>query len=87
MKLKPGWLDGEIVVPGQSGETSFQVLQNAFDSAKTGDIVFYVFDVPFLRRIRPYPCSADRASCAAGVAAQEGSPADSIQRSVRCPAR
>jgi bifunctional non-homologous end joining protein LigD len=47
MKLKPGWLDGEIVVPGQSGETSFQVLQNAFDSAKTGDIVFYVFDVPF----------------------------------------
>jgi bifunctional non-homologous end joining protein LigD len=47
MKLKPGWLDGEIVVPGKRGDTSFQVLQNAFDSAQTGDIVFYLFDVPF----------------------------------------
>jgi bifunctional non-homologous end joining protein LigD len=47
MKLRPGWLDGEIVVPGARDETSFQVLQNAFDSAKTGDIVFYLFDVPF----------------------------------------
>ena len=47
MKLKSGWLDGEIVVPGERGETSFQILQNAFDSANTGEIVFYLFDVPF----------------------------------------
>lgn len=47
MKLRPGWLDGEIVVPGASGGTSFQVLQNAFESARTRDIVYYLFDVPF----------------------------------------
>jgi bifunctional non-homologous end joining protein LigD len=47
MKLKPGWLDGEIVVPGQRGGTSFQVLQNAFESATTREIVYYLFDVPF----------------------------------------
>jgi len=47
MKLKPGWLDGEIVVPGGRGGTSFQVLQNAFESARTREIVYYLFDVPF----------------------------------------
>jgi bifunctional non-homologous end joining protein LigD len=47
LKLKPGWLDGEIVVPGGHSGTSFQELQNAFESARTRDIVFYLFDVPF----------------------------------------
>ncbi len=47
MKLKPGWLDGEIVVPNDKGGTSFQELQNAFESARTADIVYYLFDVPY----------------------------------------
>jgi bifunctional non-homologous end joining protein LigD len=47
LKLKPGWLDGEIVVPGERSGTSFQVLQNAFESARIRDIVYYLFDVPF----------------------------------------
>ncbi|MDR6536576.1 DNA ligase D [Variovorax soli] len=47
MKLKPGWLDGEIVVVGEGGKTDFQALQNAFDSAKTRDIVYFLFDVPY----------------------------------------
>ena len=47
LKLKPGWVDGEIVVPGGHSGTSFQKLQNAFESARTRDIVFYLFDIPF----------------------------------------
>ncbi|MDP3171435.1 MAG: non-homologous end-joining DNA ligase, partial [Polaromonas sp.] len=45
--LKPGWLDGEIVVHGQDGVPDFGALQNAFDSASTAQIVYYVFDLPF----------------------------------------
>jgi bifunctional non-homologous end joining protein LigD len=47
MKLKPGWLDGEIVVLNESGSTDFQALQNAFDREKTGNIVYFIFDVPY----------------------------------------
>ncbi len=47
MKLKPGWLDGEIVVLNEKGIPDFQALQNAFDSARTQDIVYYLFDVLF----------------------------------------
>ena len=47
LKLKSGWLDGEIVVPVGNGGTSFQALQNAFESSKTRDIVYFLFDVPF----------------------------------------
>ncbi|MEO8308812.1 MAG: DNA ligase D [Pseudomonadota bacterium] len=47
MALKPGWLDGEIVMLAESGATSFQRLQNAFDSERTRDIVYFVFDLPY----------------------------------------
>jgi bifunctional non-homologous end joining protein LigD len=47
MKLKSGWLDGEIVVLNEKGVPDFQVLQNAFDSAHTQNIIYYLFDVPF----------------------------------------
>lgn len=47
LSLKPGWLDGEIVMLGDNGATSFRRLQNAFDSARTGDISYFVFDLPF----------------------------------------
>ncbi|MEO7386497.1 MAG: DNA ligase D [Gammaproteobacteria bacterium] len=48
MRLKPGWLDGEIVMPRDGdGSPSFQALQNAFDTEKTRDIVYYAFDVPY----------------------------------------
>lgn len=42
-----GWLDGEIVVPGPKGTPDFQLLQNAFDSQRTQDIQYYLFDLPF----------------------------------------
>jgi len=47
MKLKPGWLDGEIVVLNESGSTDFQALQNAFDKEKTSNIVYFLFDLPY----------------------------------------
>ena len=47
MKLKPGWLDGEIVVLGEGGRTDFQSLQNAFESSRTQDIEYFVFDLPY----------------------------------------
>jgi len=46
--LKQSWLDGESVVPGADGRSSFQALQNAFDAGRDADIVDYVFDAPFL---------------------------------------
>jgi bifunctional non-homologous end joining protein LigD len=46
MRLKPGWLDGEIVMLDERGATRFQQLQNAIDSARTGDIVYFLFDLP-----------------------------------------
>lgn len=47
MKLKPGWLDGEIVMLDERGATSFQQLQNAFDATRTGNIVYFLFDLPW----------------------------------------
>ncbi|CAM3980226.1 DNA ligase (ATP) [Bordetella tumbae] len=42
------WLDGEIVVLSSEGIPSFQSLQNAFDTERTKDIVFYAFDLPYI---------------------------------------
>jgi bifunctional non-homologous end joining protein LigD len=47
MRLKPGWLDGEIVVLDQNGVPDFQALQNAFDSERTQNICYFLFDLPF----------------------------------------
>ena len=45
--IKTGWLDGEIVVLNKQGLPDFGALQNAFESASTSRIVYYVFDLPF----------------------------------------
>ena len=44
--LPSAWIDGEIVVMNAKGIPDFQALQGAFDSAKTNDIVYFVFDLP-----------------------------------------
>jgi bifunctional non-homologous end joining protein LigD len=44
--LASAWLDGEIVVMDAKGNPSFQLLQNAFDAAKTADIAYFLFDLP-----------------------------------------
>jgi bifunctional non-homologous end joining protein LigD len=48
LKLRSGWLDGEIVVHGEKGAPDFQALQNAFDHRSTASIVYWIFDLPFL---------------------------------------
>jgi bifunctional non-homologous end joining protein LigD len=48
LKLVSGWLDGEIVVLNDKGVPSFQALQNAFENSRTANIVFHLFDVPYL---------------------------------------
>jgi bifunctional non-homologous end joining protein LigD len=47
LNIPSAWLDGEIVVADENGVPSFQALQNAFDTAKTQQIAYYVFDLPF----------------------------------------
>jgi bifunctional non-homologous end joining protein LigD len=47
MELPDGWYDGEIIMPGDRLPADFQALQGAFDTARTGDIVYYLFDVPY----------------------------------------
>jgi bifunctional non-homologous end joining protein LigD len=56
-RLKASWLDGEIVVPGAKGRSSFQALQNAFEAGRDAGIVYFVFDAPFLsgRELRRLP--------------------------------
>lgn len=62
LKIEPGWLDGEIVIIGADGTPDFAALQNAFDSARIGDIVYYVFDIPFYAGfdLRPVPLAGRR---------------------------
>jgi len=47
MGVGSAWLDGEIVVMNKAGVPDFNALQNAFDSSRTGQILCYLFDVPF----------------------------------------
>lgn len=48
LKLKDSWLDGEVVVLGEDGLPNFQALQNAFDAGLSQDIIYYLFDAPYL---------------------------------------
>ena len=47
MELPDGWFDGEIIMPGDRVPADFQALQGAFDSARTANIVYYLFDIPY----------------------------------------
>lgn len=56
------WIDGEIVVLNDAGVPDFNRLQNAIDNARTPDVVFFAFDVPYLgdQDLRDVPLSARR---------------------------
>ena len=47
MDLPDGWYDGEIIMPGEDVPADFQALQRAFDSQRTEQIVYYLFDLPY----------------------------------------
>ncbi|QJI29156.1 DNA ligase D [Pseudomonas sp. ADAK18] len=64
LKLKDSWLDGEVVSLNAEGLPDFQALQNAFDIGRSLDIVYYLFDAPFLegRDLREDPVEKRRAA-------------------------
>ncbi|RMO89120.1 ATP-dependent DNA ligase [Pseudomonas syringae pv. philadelphi] len=48
LKLLDSWFDGEVVVLDEQGLPDFQGLQNAFDEGQSKNILYYLFDMPFL---------------------------------------
>lgn len=62
-KLPDGWYDGEIVVHDENGRPNFGLLQLAFDGSDTAEIVFFIFDAPYLNGydVREVPLEARRA--------------------------
>ena len=46
--LHDSWLDGEVVALNELGLPDFQQLQNAFDIGRSHDLVYYLFDAPFI---------------------------------------
>jgi bifunctional non-homologous end joining protein LigD len=49
--LESAWLDGEMIAADENGIPSFQMLQNAFESGKSGSIIYYLFDIPYLNGV------------------------------------
>jgi bifunctional non-homologous end joining protein LigD len=47
-KAKSAWLDGEVVVPDENGHSSFSSLQRALSDGDDEEMVFYLFDLPYL---------------------------------------
>jgi bifunctional non-homologous end joining protein LigD len=64
--LESAWLDGEMVVANDQGVPDFQALQNAFDSGRSGNILYYLFDMPYLNGVdlREVPVEERRAALA-----------------------
>jgi len=72
-KLPQGWYDGEIVIVNEDGMQDFGALQGAFDSDRTQDIVYFLFDVPFFdgRDLRDVPLEARREILRAALQVRE----------------
>ncbi|MBF6037546.1 DNA ligase D [Pseudomonas sp. P154a] len=49
--LESAWLDGEMVVANEQGVPDFQALQNAFDAGASANILYYLFDLPYLNGV------------------------------------
>jgi len=60
--IADAWLDGEIVVLNDAGIPDFNRLQNAMDNSRSADVVYFVFDVPFLgdQDLRQVPVASRR---------------------------
>jgi len=66
LHLESAWLDGEMVVVDEEGVPDFQALQNAFEAGRSGHIVYYLFDLPYLNGVdlREVPVEERRAALA-----------------------
>lgn len=76
LRIDSGWLDGEIVVLRDDGAPDFNLLQNAIGHPKRTkheDIVYFLFDVPFLNGhdLRDVPLTDRRAVLRALMADHE----------------
>jgi bifunctional non-homologous end joining protein LigD len=49
MKLPDGWYDGEIVVHDENGKPNFNLLQLAFNGSNRAQIVYFIFDAPYMK--------------------------------------
>jgi bifunctional non-homologous end joining protein LigD len=68
--LPDGWYDGEIVVHDENGRPNFGLLQLAFDGSNTAEIVYFLFDAPYLNGydLRAAPLESRRALLEAALA-------------------
>ncbi|MBK5354700.1 DNA ligase D [Pseudomonas sp. TH41] len=66
LSLESAWLDGEMVVANEQGVPDFQALQNAFEAGRSANIVYYLFDMPYLNGVdlREVPVEERRAALA-----------------------
>ena len=48
LPVESAWIDGEVVVMGADGRSSFQALQNVLSNEDSDKLQYYVFDVPYL---------------------------------------
>src|SRR6185295_16402147 len=48
LPVESAYLDGEIVVLGEKGQSDFQALQNALHARENAPLVYFVFDLLFL---------------------------------------
>ncbi|KII36653.1 DNA ligase D [Pseudomonas fluorescens] len=71
--LESAWLDGEMVVANEQGVPDFQALQNAFEAGSSGNILYYLFDLPYLNGVdlREVPVEERRAALATVLGSHE----------------
>ncbi|MBY8934633.1 DNA ligase D [Pseudomonas fluorescens] len=71
--LESAWLDGEMVVANEHGVPDFQALQNAFEAGRSGNILYYLFDLPYLNGVdlREVPVEERRAALATVLGSHE----------------
>jgi bifunctional non-homologous end joining protein LigD len=71
--LESAWLDGEMVVANEQGVPDFQALQNAFEAGRSGNIVYYLFDLPYLNGVdlREVPVEERRAALSTVLSVNE----------------
>jgi len=74
LKLDDSWLDGEMVVLDHQGLPDFQALQNAFELGRTLEMVYFLFDAPFLQGVdqRQVPLEQRRAALKKALARHPG---------------
>ncbi len=48
LKLDGTWLDGEVIVEDAEGFSNFQLLQNALSKETDRDVIYSIFDMPWL---------------------------------------